>query len=105
MMRYRTMKLALLLCAAAIFTVASTTTKSESSESTLNGKLLCDNVPTLNQVVVCAFLGLVSWIIYEQVSLAKKRGSLPGPRFSIPFIGSLVELVHQLYIFWINQES
>lgn len=100
------MRLSLLWCAVAIFTIASTS----ESESIDDGQIVRGfayelHVSTLKKVAGCVVLALVSLIVYEQISLVIKKGQFRGPRFTIPFIGSILELVNHPYTFWIKQTS
>lgn len=48
-------------------------------------------------------LGIVSAMIWEQLSYVTKRGSLPGPRWTIPFFGGIIAMVRAPYDFWHGQ--
>lgn len=105
------MKLSILLCVVAILTVASTSTPSETGDNQLdNQSAYCFargflSVSMLKKVAGYVILALISLMIYEQICLTRMKGRLPGPRFSIPFIGSLLEVTRQPYRFWLKQES
>ena len=48
-------------------------------------------------------LGLVSCMAYEQLSYQYKKGSLPGPAWTVPFLGGIVSMVRAPYAFWHGQ--
>ena len=53
----------------------------------------------------CVALGLVTLGGFEQIYLWKKKANYPGPRVSVPFIGSTLQLLYHPYEFWKKQEA
>ena len=51
-------------------------------------------------IILC---GLVVAYAYEQIIYMSKRGSLPGPLLTVPFIGSIVQMITAPYEFWHGQ--
>ena len=49
------------------------------------------------------FAGLLIAYVYEQMSYMTKRGSLPGPKLTVPFIGGIVQMIIAPYKFWHGQ--
>ena len=47
--------------------------------------------------------GLVLAYAYEQIGYMSKRGSLPGPMLTVPFIGGIVQMILAPYDFWHGQ--
>lgn len=47
--------------------------------------------------------GLIIAYVYEQLVYMAKRGSLPGPMLTVPFIGSIIQMVIAPYDFWHGQ--
>ena len=47
--------------------------------------------------------GLVLAYAYEQIGYMSKRGSLPGPILTVPFIGGIVQMILAPYDFWHGQ--
>lgn len=45
---------------------------------------------------------LVFYVVFEQISFARKAKGLPGPAFSWPLIGGIVEMVLHPFDFWHN---
>ena len=58
---------------------------------------------SLLQWLSIALLGFVTAILYEQLSYQYKKGSLPGPSWTIPFLGGIVSMVRAPYTFWHDQ--
>lgn len=52
--------------------------------------------------ILATILGL---IIKEQVSHQMKRKKLPGPSFTLPFLGGIIEMVLDPASFWIRQDN
>jgi len=48
---------------------------------------------------------LAAYIVYDQLDTRRKGGKLPGPRFYVPFIGGLVEMVRDPESFWRRQDG
>ncbi|CAF0848923.1 unnamed protein product [Adineta steineri] len=49
------------------------------------------------------FFGLLIAYIYEQITYISKRGSLPGPKLTVPFIGGIIHMLLAPYNFWHGQ--
>ena len=47
--------------------------------------------------------GLVTAILYEQISYQIKKKNLPGPAWTVPFVGGIVAMVRAPYNFWHTQ--
>ncbi|CAM4932815.1 unnamed protein product, partial [Rotaria socialis] len=47
--------------------------------------------------------GLTVAYIHEQFVYMSKRGSLPGPILTVPFIGSIIQMIQAPYDFWHGQ--
>jgi len=60
---------------------------------------------SLRNVVVAIVTFLLTYMLYEQFSYARKRGMLPGPTFSVPYLGQLFQMVFSPWKFWETQES
>lgn len=50
-----------------------------------------------------ALLGLFLAYVYEQWTYMSKRGALPGPKLTVPFIGGIVRMLLSPYDFWHGQ--
>lgn len=48
-------------------------------------------------------LAALVYAVIEQVRLLRKRQHLPGPRFAVPFVGCLIEMVANTANFWERQ--
>ena len=49
------------------------------------------------------FFGLVTAILYEQISYQLKKKHLPGPAWTVPFVGGIIAMVRAPYHFWHTQ--
>ncbi|CAF1632358.1 unnamed protein product [Adineta ricciae] len=49
------------------------------------------------------FFGILLAYIYEQLTYMSKRGSLPGPKLTVPFIGGILHMLSAPYDFWHGQ--
>ena len=58
---------------------------------------------SLVQWVGVVFFGLLTAVVYEQLSYQWKKGSLPGPSWTVPFLGGIVAMVRGPYTFWHDQ--
>lgn len=47
--------------------------------------------------------GLLVAYVYEQINYMSKRGSLPGPKLTVPFIGGIIQMLIAPYKFWHGQ--
>lgn len=61
------------------------------------------NSLTLSIWLVIIFLGIFIAYIHEQMVYMSKRGSLPGPKLTIPFIGGIIHMIIAPYDFWHGQ--
>ncbi|CAF2868795.1 unnamed protein product [Rotaria sp. Silwood2] len=51
-------------------------------------------------IIVC---GLIVAYLHEQFVYMSKRGSLPGPKLTVPFIGGIIHMILAPYDFWHGQ--
>lgn len=93
------MRLYPLFVAVTIFTAAST---AEPIKNQNDDQL--DNASIVKKVAGYVILALLSILVYERITLVRNKGKLPGPSFTIPFLGSLLEFVRKPYQFWAKQE-
>ena len=49
--------------------------------------------------------GVIIAAIWEQWSLQNKRGKIPGPRFVLPFLGSMLEIVQNPFEYYERQRN
>ena len=47
--------------------------------------------------------GLLIGYVYEQFVYLSKRGSLPGPKLTVPFLGGIIHMIMAPYDFWHGQ--
>jgi sterol 22-desaturase len=47
---------------------------------------------------------VVAYFLWDRIDLWRKKKSLPGPSFSIPFIGQTVQMVMAPFPFYSGQE-
>ena len=48
---------------------------------------------------------LVAFLVWDRVDLYRRKKGLPGPGFSIPFIGQTVQMVLNPFPFYVQQED
>lgn len=58
---------------------------------------------SLQSWVSVIVIGVLSAVLYEQLSYMIKRGALPGPKFTVPFLGGIVHMVTAPFDFWHSQ--
>lgn len=51
-------------------------------------------------IIVC---GLLIAYVHEQFGYMSKRGTLPGPKLTLPFIGGIIHMIRSPYDFWHGQ--
>jgi cytochrome P450 family 710 subfamily A protein len=61
------------------------------------------NSLTISVWLSIIFFGLLILYIHEQIVYILKRGSLPGPKLTIPFIGGIIHMILAPYDFWHGQ--
>jgi len=49
------------------------------------------------------FFGLVTAMVYEQLAYQIKKKHLPGPAWTLPFVGGIIAMVRAPYHFWHSQ--
>lgn len=59
--------------------------------------------PPYGKAAAYVVLAAIIYAVIEQVRLLRKRQRLPGPRFAVPFVGCLIEMVVNTANFWDRQ--
>lgn len=57
------------------------------------------------KIMMYAALVFIALAGLEQLYLRQKKGNIPGPRFTLPFIGSSLEMIRYPYQFWLKQHK
>ncbi len=65
---------------------------------------LWDSLTILN-VVTAATAALVSFAVLEYTTLRRKSKQLPGPSFTPPFLGTIVEMVKRPFQYYEAQQK
>lgn len=58
---------------------------------------------TISIWLTIILFGLLLAYIHEQFSYMSKRGSLPGPKLTVPFVGGIIHMLRAPYDFWHGQ--
>lgn len=58
---------------------------------------------TISVWLTIIFFGILMAYIHEQFVYISKRGSLPGPKLTVPFIGGIIHMILAPYDFWHGQ--
>lgn len=58
---------------------------------------------TISIWLTIILFGILLAYIHEQISYMSKRGSLPGPKLTVPFIGGIIHMIRAPYDFWHGQ--
>ena len=61
------------------------------------------NCWTINIWLSIVLFGVLVLYIHEQLVYRSKRGSLPGPKLTIPFVGGIIHMIRAPYDFWHGQ--